>query len=130
MSFYTVYFRGYRIHGESEKAQVTYQSPAWPDDPRIVKAPSLETAKRRIREELRRIEKHGLKNAVYLAKGEEVQGSPGKGYRHVRYVWKILNADKDVLVDRLFNPHYFNTKDEAREFADKRGWTLLEHFDY
>lgn len=130
MTFCSINYKGYIIHTNSTTAKVTYQSPAWPDDPRIVKAPSLETAKRRIREELRRIEKHGLKNAVYLAKGEEVQGSPGKGYRHVRYVWKILNADKDVLVDRLFNPHYFNTKDEAREFADKRGWTLLEHFDY
>lgn len=120
MSFYTVYFRGYRIHGESEKAQVTYQSSPWPADPRIVKAPSLETAKRWIREELRRIEKHGLKNAVYLAQAREELGR-----RSWRQCWRIIDADKQDLIQP-----YFQTKDEAREFADKRGWALLEHFDY
>ena len=125
MSLFTLRYKGYTIQGAAAKSEVTYQSPAWPADPRLVKVPSLETAKRWIREELRRIEKHGLKNAVYLAKDEEVKGSPGKGYVHVRYVWRIINADKEDLVQP-----YFRTIPEAREFCEKRGWALLEHFDY
>ncbi len=125
MSFYTLNYKWFTIQGNAAKKGVTYQPPRWPTDPRIVKAPSLETAKRWIREELRRIDRHGWSNTVYLAKGEEVTGAPGKGYVHVRYVWRIIDADKQDLVQP-----YFQTKDEAREFADKRGWALLEHFDY
>lgn len=125
MSLFTLVYKGYSIHGTAAKPEVTYQSPAWPADPRIVKAPSLETAKRWIREELRRLKKHDLKNAVYLAQAREKIGNRSWCQR-----WRIINADKDDLVDRLFNPCYFNTKDDAREFADKHGWALLEHFDY
>lgn len=126
MSLLSLNYKGHTIHTDSTKAEVTYQSPAWPADPRIVKAPSLETAKRWIREELRRIEKHGLRSAVYLAQArEEIRRPPGR--RGVYWVkrWRIIDADKQDLVQP-----YFQTKDEAREFADKRGWTLLEHFDY
>lgn len=119
MSMLSLRYKGYTIHTNSTTAKVTYQSPAWPADPRIVKAPSLETAKRWIREELRRIEKHGLKNAVYLAQARE---ETPRGWCQC---WRIIDADKQDLIQP-----YFQTKDEAREFADKRGWALLEHFDY
>jgi len=121
MTLWSINYRGYTIHGKAAKSEVTYQSPAWPADPRIVKAPSLETAKRWIREELRRLKKHGLKNAVYLAKALEETTD----LKRWRTCWRIINADKEDLVQP-----YFQTKDDAREFADKHGWALLEHFDY
>lgn len=119
MSLWSTNYKGYIIHTNSTTAKVTYQSPAWPADPRIVKAPSLETAKSRIREELRRIEKHGLENVVYLA-----QARAELGLRW-RQCWRIIDSGKQDLVQP-----YFQSKDDAREFADKRGWALLEHFDY
>ncbi len=49
-------YKGYtiRVSDLLGPEEVTYQSPFWPSDPRIVKAPSLDTAKRWIREECRR----------------------------------------------------------------------------
>lgn len=126
MSMLSLRYKGYTIHTYSTTTKVSYQSPAWPADPRVVTSPSLETAKRWIREELRRIEKHGLKNAVYLARArEEIRRPPGRRGTYWVKRWRIINANKDDLVQP-----YFQTKDEAREFADKRGWALLEHLDY
>lgn len=121
MSLFTLRYKGYTIQGAAAKSEVTYQSPSWPADPRLVKAPSLNAARGRINEETRRIEKHGLKNAVYLAKAQEETTRRNRW----RTCWRIINADKEDLVQP-----YFRTIPEAREFCEKRGWALLEHFDY
>lgn len=121
MTLYSLRYRGYTIHTKAGKSEVTYQSPAWPNDPRIVKAPSLNAAKGRINEELRRINKHGPRNTIYLAKVQEETTCRGRW----RTCWRIINADKEDLIQP-----YFRTIPEAREFCEKRGWALLEHFDY
>lgn len=121
MTLWSINYRGYTVHGNATKSEVTYQTPAWPADPRIVKAPNLNAAKGRINEELRRIKKHGLKNAVYLAKA--LEETPD--LKRWRTCWRIINADKEDLVQP-----YFRTITDAREFCENRGWALLEHFDY
>lgn len=121
MTLWSISYRGYNIHGSAAKSEVTYQTFHWPNDPRIVHARSLEAAKSRINEELRRINKHGFRNVVYLAKAREETTRRNRW----RTCWRIINADKEDLVQP-----YFRTIPEAREFCEKRGWALLEHFDY
>lgn len=119
MTLYTLSYRGYTIHGQADKFEVRYQSPWWPKDPRIVKVGSLKAAKRRIREEISRIERHGSENIVYLALATE---ETPQGWRKR---WRIIDVEKQDLIQP-----YFQKLDEAQSFCENRGWALLEYFDY
>ncbi len=115
-------YHGYTIHVSalsgsdlSGSQTVTYQSPFWPSDPRIVKAPSIDTAKRWIREECRRVAACTRK-FQFLKK---VGIAPTTAY---------------VIVDKegkpLTDPPYFNSIQDARDYAESQDFALFEHFNY
>lgn len=117
MTGFSLNYHGYTISGRANENPVQYQSPEWPDDPRIVKAPSLETAKRWIREEIKRKARFPDGRRGYLVKSWFATTKST--------VWRITNPDMQDLVQP-----WFSTSAEAREFAETQGWLLLEHFNY
>lgn len=117
MTTYSLNYHSYTISGDAAKKKCQYQSPEWPNDPRIVRAPSLDTAKRWIREECRRREHFPNGREVYLLKSWLATTRCD--------VWRIVNAQKEDLVQP-----WFGSPVQAREFAYYRGWVLLEHFNY
>jgi len=119
MTIWSMNYHGYTISGDAAKENCQYQSPDWPDDPRIVKAPSLDTAKRLINTEIRRRDQTPNGNHVYLKKDRQEV--------NLNWVtpWVIVDAQGKDLVQP-----WFNSQAEAREFAYSREWVLLEHFNY
>lgn len=126
MTSWSVNYRGYTIHGtvEGRRERVTYQSPNWPTDPRIVKAPSRDTAERWIREELARL-KVGTEGVAYLAQAREEVVNPLTRRVHFRKCWRLVDEKGEDLV-----LGYFKDVGAAREFCLWKKWALLEHFDY
>lgn len=119
-------YHGYTIHVSdllgpdlSGTPTVTYQSPFWPSDPRIVKAPSVETAKRWIREECHRATQHP--GAFWFLK--KIGISPTTAYRIVDQYGHPLAPDYPDI-------RPFKTVQDARDYAESQGFALFEHFNY
>ena len=95
---------------------VTYQSPFWPSDPRIVKCPSVDTAKRWIREECRRV-------AARTRKFQFLKKLAPRTY---------LIVDKEGKPQDLefLGSTAFKTPQAARDYAESQDFALFEHFNY
>ena len=119
-------YHGYTIHISdlsgsdlSGSQTVTYQSPFWPSDPRIVKAPSVDTAKRWIREEVRRARQYP--GAIWFLK--KVGIAPTTAYLIAdRFGNRLIPAYLDITA--------FKTVQDARDYAESQDFALFEHFNY
>lgn len=114
-------YHGYTIHVSnlSGSQTVTYQSPFWPSDPRIVKAPSIETAKRWIREEVRRARQYP--GAIWFLK--KVGIAPTTAYL-------IVDQYGNRLIPEFLDSAAFKTPQEAWAYAESQDLALFEHFNY
>lgn len=114
-------YHGYTIHISdlSGSLKITYQSPFWPSDPRIVKAPSIDTAKRWIREETRRLS--GCTGSIWFLK--KVGIAPTTAYL-------IVDRSGNRLIPAYLDITAFKTPQEARAYAESQDFALFEHFNY
>lgn len=126
MSSTSFRYKGYTIHVSdlSGSQTVTYQSPFWPSDPRIVKAPSIDTAKRWIREECRRVAARTRK-FQFLMKLDHCHRLTVKGKCRRTVAYVIVDKEGTCLV----RP-YFDTPQDARDYAESQDFALFEHFNY
>jgi len=120
MTIWSMNYHGYTISGDAAKKTCQYQSPEWPNDPRIVKAPSLNTAKRWIREEVWRKGRFPNGDHVYLKKTLY-----GRANRLFRTGWLIVDRHGEPIGET-----FLDTAEQARESAYYKGWVLLEHSNY
>ena len=111
-------YHGYTIHVSdlSGSPKITYQSPFWPSDPRIVKAPSIETAKRWIREECRRVAWYP--GSIWFLK------------KLAPRAYQIVDSTGIRLIPAYSKISDFETPQEARAYAESQDFALFEHFNY
>lgn len=116
-------YHGYTIHVSdllgsnlSGNPETTYQSPFWPSDPRIVKAPSVDTAKRWIREEVRRARQYP--GAIWFLK------------KLAPRAYQIVDSTGIRLIPGFFDIPTFKTPQDARDYAESQDFALFEHFNY
>lgn len=114
-------YKGYTIHVSDllGPEEVSYQSPFWPSDPRIVKCPSIDTAKRWIREEVRRLS--WCTGTFWFLK--KVGIAPTTAYL-------IVDQYGIRLIPAYFDIPDFETPQDARAYAESQDFALFEHFNY
>ena len=111
-------YKGYtiRVSDLLGPEEVTYQSPFWPSDPRIVKAPSVETAKRWIREEVRRARQYP--GSIWFLK------------KLAPRAYQIVDRSGNRLIPAYSKISDFETPQAARDYAESQDFALFEHFNY
>ncbi len=129
-------YHGYTIHISdlsgsdlSGDPTVTYQSPFWPSDPRIVKAPSVDTAKRWIREECRRVAARTRK-FQFLMKLTQTCRIKFGGRDYTTPTYLIVDKDGLLLTSTDLDIPAFKTVQDARDYAESQDFALFEHFNY
>ena len=111
-------YKGYtiRVSDLLGPEEVTYQSPFWPSDPRIVKAPSVDTAKRWIREECRRVAWYP--GSIWFLK------------KLAPRAYQIVDKAGIRLIPAYSKISDFETPQAARDYAESQDFALFEHFNY